>query len=268
MKRLPALILVVTASVLGWAQAPDCVSLTQQALQISGVDQQIDVTAQMLSSDDYLREIAADKPDGGDFIAVFKPIVQKDFNGAVLKKDLMRKVVARCKPQQMQEAIAELQSPFVAHMLQLEAARYTPEGQEKLKKYMRIVSIAPPPDSQVSSADAFDDKVGLTDLTVDYMLTITRGVLAGGGAPEEVISQLESRRKQMKAQLQPTAQASILVTYTGVSKSDLAKYGDELTSGPLKWYYDKVHESMLEVLAEHAQAIGKDLKSTMMAQKN
>ena len=268
MKRLLALFLVVLASMFAAAQTRDCAAMTQQALELSGVNQDIDVMAQMVVSDDYLRQITAGKEDGSDFAAIFKPIMRKNLDGPSMKKELQRRVVARCKPEQMEHALQELQSPFVAHMLELEASRYTPEGQEKIKRYMRIIEIAPPPDSQLSSADAFDEKVGVTEFTVDYLIAVNRGILTGAGAPPDILTQLQEHRKQMKARIQGLVQASILITYTGVNKADLAKYGQELSSGPLKWYYDMVHQSFLEMLEQRARAIGQDVKAATVAQTN
>jgi len=268
MKRLAGLSFVFLASMLVWSQTPDCASLTHQALEISGMNQEIDVMAQMVTSDDYLRQITAGREDGADFASIFKPIMRKNFDGTSLKKELQHRVVARCSVEQMGKAIQELQTPLVTRMLKLEADRYTPEGQERIKKYMRIIQIAPPPDSQLSTADAFDQRVGVTDFTVNYLLAINRGILSGAGVPEEVIGQLEERRKQMKAQIQGAVLASILMTYTGVDKADLTKYGEQLSSGALKWYYDAVHQSFLEMLEERARAIGEDVKAVAIAKRN
>jgi hypothetical protein len=267
MKRIFPLFLVVMAAMFASAQTHDCAAMTQQALELTGVNQDIDVMAQMVVSDDYLQQITAGKDDGAaDFAAIFKPIMRKNFDGSAMKKELQRRVVARCKPEQMQHALEELQSPFVAHMLELEASRYTPEGQEKIKRYMRIMEIAPPPDSQVSTVDAFDQKVGVTEFTVEYLLAVTRGILTGAGAPPEAVAQLQEHRKQMKARIQGLVQASILVTYTGVNKADLSRYAQELSSGPLKWYYDTVHQSFLDMLEQRARAIGQDVKAVTVAQ--
>ena len=267
MKHLLRLVLIALASILSYAQTPDCNSLTQQALEISGVNQDLDAMARMLASDEYLDQIAAGKDDGPEVAALVKPIMRKNFDGPSLKKELLRRVVARCKPNQMEQAIHEMQSPLVNRMLQLEADRYTPEGQEKIKKYMRIIQIAPPPDSQLDSANAFDQKVGVTDVTVDHVLAVTRGFLAGAGAPNEVLAELQEHRKQIKAQMQATVLASILMTYSGVSKPDLANYANELSSGPLKWYYDAVHQSLAEVLEQRARSAGQDVKAAALAKQ-
>ncbi|HEY6967864.1 MAG TPA: hypothetical protein VJA94_01565 [Candidatus Angelobacter sp.] len=268
MRRLSGLFLVVLASMLAMAQRRDCATMMQQALDLTGVNQDIDAMAQMVVSDDYLREITASKDDGSDFAAIFKPVMRKNFDGPSLKKELLHRVVARCQPERMEQALQELQSPFVAHMLELETSRYTPERQEKIKQYMRIIEIAPPPDSQLSAAEAFDEKVGESEFTVEYLFAIYRGILTGAGAPPDVIKQLQEHRKQMKARIEGLVQASILITYTGVSKADLAKYGQERSSGSLKWYYDTVRQSFLEMLELRARAIGQDVRTATVAQTN
>jgi len=268
MKRLLGLLFAVVASMPAVAQSSDCTALTQQALDISGANQDIDALGQMLMSDEYLSQVMAGKENSADFTTIFKPIVRKNLDGTSLKRELLRRVAARCRPEEMSQAIKEMQTPFVAHMLQLEAERYTPAGQEKIKKYTRIIQIAPPPDSQLSSADAFDQKVGVTNFTVDYLVAVTQGMLAGAGAPDDVVADLKTHRKQMQAQIQVAVQASILMTYNGVSRADLAKYGKELSSGPLKWYYDAVHQSFIEMLEQRARAIGQDIKSATLSKQN
>lgn len=152
--------------------------------------------------------------------------------------------------------------------MKLQAAQRTPEGQEQIKKYVRIIQIAPPPDSQLDAADVFDRKAGLTDFSVDTLLAVTRGILKGAGAPDDVLMRLQEGRKQIKAQLQGPVLASILLTYKGVSKPDMAKYGEELSTGLLRWYYDAVHQSFVEMLGERAEAIGQDIKSAAIAKKD
>lgn len=264
MNRLAGFLLIVT-SVWSWGQAPDCASLSRQAMEMSGINLQIDAMGKTALSDEYFEQLAAGNNNGPEFAAVLKPIVRKHLDGDLLKKDLLSRMVARCKPEQMSQVIGAMQTPFMARMLQLEAAQYTSEGQEQIKKYMRIIQIAPPPDSQLDSAAAFDQKAELSDSMVDYLLAITRGMLKGAGAPDTVVQRLEERRKQMKAQIQGTVLAAILLTYKGVSKPDLAKYGDQLSSVPLKWYYDAVHIALVEMLLERSEAIGHEIKAAVTA---
>ncbi len=267
MKAFANLSFLALACVLAHAQNQDCPSLSQQALALSGMNQQVDAIGQMALSDEYFEQIAAGGKSDPEVAAVVRPVIRKDLDAASLKKDLLRRVVARCKPEPMKQAVAEMQTALVARMLQLEAAQYTPEGQEKIRKYMRMIQIAPPPDSQLDSADAFDRKAGVTDFTVNSLLAVTRGMLKGAGAPDSLASQLQENRKQIKAQIQSTVLASILLTYSGVNKADLAKYADELSSGPLKWYYDAVRQSFVEMLEERAEAMGQDIKAAAMAKR-
>lgn len=267
MKRGAGLLLVVLTSVVLWAQTPDCPSLTQQALDLSGVNQQIEMIGKTFASHEFIDQISADKPDGAEFAAVFRPILVKNFDSVTLKKDLLRKVEARCKAEEMNQAIQQMQTPLVARMLQLEASIYTPEGQEKVKKYMRIVQIAPPPDSQMEAADIFDQKVGFTDDNVDIVLAFTRGMYIGAGAPDDVIAQLQDRRNLLRAQMQGNVLASILLTYSSVTRADLTKYSDELSSGPLKSFHQLVQRSFVEILEQRAEAVGRDVKAASLAKR-
>lgn len=267
MRRFWGLAFVVLASLAAVAQTPDCTALSRQALEISGENVELDALGQLLLSDDFLSQASGQSQASPEVMAVLKPIMQKNLDAASMKKDLLRRVAARCTPDKMTQAIQELQTPLVARMLQLEGARYTPEGMEKAKKYQRILEIAPPTDSQLDSADAFDQKAHVTDRTMDSLLAVTRGMLQGAGAPDEAIAELDSHKKEMKAQIQGGVLASIVVTYSGVSKADLMKYGDELASGPLNWYYSAVHQSLIEMLGDRSQAIGKDLKSAIMSRR-
>lgn len=265
MKSLLGLLLLIMASVPARAQAPDCSSLSQQALELSGENMELDALGQLLLSDDFLNQSSAGQSPA--VMDVIRPIMRKNFDAVSMKKELLRRVVARCTPEKMRQAIQELQSPLVTRMLQLEGARYTPEGKEKAKKYERMIQIAPPPDSQLDSADAFDQKVHVSDYSVDSLMAVTRGMLQGAGAPDEAIKELESHRKELQAQIQGNVLAQILMIYSGVSKADLTKYAVELSSGPLKWYYDAVHQSLVEMLEQRAESIGRDMKSAVMSKE-
>ena len=265
MKSLVGLLLVMSASMCVWAQTSDCTSLSQQALELSGENVQLDALEQLFLSDDFLSQSAAGQSPA--VMDVIRPIMRKNFDAAAMKKELLRRVAARCTPEKMRQAIQELQSPLVTRMLQLEGARYTPEGKEKAKKYERMIQIAPPPDSQLDSADAFDQKAHLTDFSVDSLMAVTRGMLQGAGAPDDAIKELESHRKELQAQIQGNVLAQILMVYGGVSKADLAKYAAELSSGPLKWYYDAVRQSLVEMLEQRAVSIGRDMKSAVMSKE-
>ncbi|HEY6251503.1 MAG TPA: hypothetical protein VI685_16210 [Candidatus Angelobacter sp.] len=266
MKRLLGLLLVVLGSMCVWAQTPDCTSLSQQALELSGVNLDLDALGQMLLSDDFMNQSSGQQ--AAEVMAVLKPIMRKNLDAASMKKELLHRIVARCTQEKMNQVIQELQSPFVARMLLLENARHTPEGQEKAKKYERIIKIAPPPDSQLDTADAFDEKVHVSDFTVDSLMAVTRGMLQGAGAPDEALAELDSHRKELKAQIQGGVLATILMTYSGVNKADLTKYSVELSSGPLQWYYEAVHQSLVEMLEHRAQAIGRDMKAAVLSKQS
>ena len=258
---------MVAGAMLSWAQTPDCASLTQQAFEMSGVNQQIDQMAQIFSSEDFLRQLEANSQDGGKAASIFTSILRKNLDGPSLKKDLMQRFLTRCSTWQISPAIQEMQTDFVARMLKLEADVYTPEGQERIQKYARIMQIAPPPDWQLENADAFDQKAGITEYTVDYLLAVKRGILTGMGAPPDVVAQLKEQRKLLKVQIENGILASIILTYNGVSKADLAKYGNELSTGPLRWYFDTVHKSLVEILLERSTAIGHDIKDAVLASR-
>jgi hypothetical protein len=179
----------------------------------------------------------------------------------------MQRFLTRCSTWQIGPAIQEMQTDFVAGMLRREADNYTPEGQERIHKYARIMEIAPPPDWQLENADAFDQKAGITEYTVDYVLAVKRGILTGIGAPPDVVAQVKEQRKLLKVQIENGILASIILTYNGVKKADLAKYGDELSTGPLKWYFDTVHKSFVEILLERSTAVGRDIKDAVLASR-
>jgi hypothetical protein len=267
MRRWAVLLLMVAASILSWAQTPDCASLTEQAFEMSGMNRELDQATQRFASDDFWRQFNTGSQDGGKVAGIVQSALRKNFDGPSLKKDLLHRVLTRCSTEQMSQAIQEMQTPFVARMMHLEAAAYTPEGQERIQKYLRVMQIAPPPDWQLETADAFDQKAGMTSFSVDAIVAVQRGMMTGLGAPPEAIAELKDQRKLLKVQIENTVLASIILTYNGVSKSDLSKYGDELSSGPLKWYHDTVRKSFMEILAEHATTMGQEIKDAVLTSR-
>jgi hypothetical protein len=168
----------------------------------------------------------------------------------------------------MARAVERLQSPLVARMLALEAATNTPEGQEKLKKYINIARTVPPTDDRMDDMDVLDSSMGASDLVTDTVVAILRGMMTGFGAPPDVIAQFETHRKEIKAQMQNNVELSMSVTYHGVTRPDLQQYAREVGSQPLKGFYALVNKTFVEIIEERSLATGQDLKKAIDARKN
>jgi transaldolase len=203
-----------------------------------------------------------------DFAAIFKPIIEKEFGATLLRQQMQSRMAAHCNPEQMTQTVQRLQSPFVARMLSLEAAASTPEGQEKIKRYIKIAQLNPPTDDRVEALDAIDASAGSSDLVTDFTLAFLTGMMTGVGAPPEIIEQLRSRRKDLKAQMLNNLELSMSVTYHGVSRLDLQHYAKELSAPPLKNFYEQVSKTFIEISAERARAIGEDLKKAIPPRQN
>src|SRR5258708_7150346 len=101
MKHLAIALLFLLTCGLVSAQTPQCVSLTHQALELSGFTQSMDQMTRALDSDQFLQQIGAGREGSEEFMEVFKPLLQKAFNGEVLRKELESRVAADCNPEQM-----------------------------------------------------------------------------------------------------------------------------------------------------------------------
>jgi hypothetical protein len=203
-----------------------------------------------------------------EFIAVFKPILLKEFNPALLRSEMQKRITARCNPEQMAQAVERLQTPLVARMLALEAAGNTPEGQEKLQRYINIAKTVPPTDDRIEALDALDASSGTSDFVTDTAMAVTRGMMVGLGAPPEVISQFEAHRKDLKMQMQNNVELSMSVTYHGVTRPELLQYAREVGAQPLKGFYTLINKTFTELVEERARAMGQDLKKTIPPRQN
>jgi hypothetical protein len=268
MKHLAVILLLFITCGLAPAQTQECVSLTHQALELSGFTQTIDQMTQVMSSEQFLQQMGAGREGSEAFMEVFKPLLQKDFNAEVLRKELESSVAAGCNPEQMSQAVQKMQTPFVARMLALEAATTTPEGQAKLKRYVNIAQTAPATDERLVALDALDASAGASNFATDSSLAVLRGMLTGVAAPPEVIAQIQEHRNEIKAQMQNTMELSFLVTYHGVTRPELQQYAGELNSQPLKGFYDQVKKAFLVIMEEHSRALGQDLKKSMPERRN
>src|SRR5215471_6276201 len=115
MKRSLALVVLLFASAMASAQTGDCTALTHQALELSGFNQSLDHVTDVLFSDSFLQQIRGQS--GEEFLNIFKPLMLKEFDPGLLRKQIQERVVARCNPEQMAQTVARLQTPFVARML-------------------------------------------------------------------------------------------------------------------------------------------------------
>lgn len=267
MKRSFGLLFLFLACRVASAQTGDCGVLTHQALELSGFNQSLDFMADTMSSDQFMQQVRGTQ-SMEEFAAIFRPIVKKEFNASLLRQEMQSRMAAHCSPEQMALTVERMQTPFIARMLSFEAATSTPEGQEKIKKYIKIAQLNPPTDDRMDALDAVDAGSGASDLVTDFTLAFLTGMMSGVGAPPEVIEQLRSRRKELKAQMQNNIELSMSVTYHGVTRVDLQQYAKELGAPPLKRFYGQVSKTFVEITEERARAIGQDLKKAMSTPKS
>ncbi len=267
MKRRFMLLLLVLAYGSAFAQANDCDALTHQALELSGFNQSLDQMAAIMTSDQFIHQVRG-RESLEQFAAIYVPIVKKEFNANLLRQEMQSRMVAHCNLEQMTQTVQRLQTPLVARMLAMEEATSTPEGQEKIKRYIKIAQLNPPTDDRMDALDAIDAGSGSSDLVTDFTLAYLSGMMTGMGAPPEVVDQLRARRKELKAQMQNNIELSLSVTYHGVTRADLQQYAKELAAPPLKGFYGQLSKNFVEITEERALAIGQDLKKAVPAPKS
>ncbi|HEY3768432.1 MAG TPA: hypothetical protein VGN44_07150 [Candidatus Angelobacter sp.] len=267
MKRSFAVLFLFFAATFASAQVGDCASLTHQALELSGFNQSLDRITDVLSSPQFMQQIRG-RESAEDFIAIFLPLMQKEFNADLLRKEMQQRLFAKCDPEQMALTVQRLQTPLMAKMLALEAATNTPEGQEKLKKYARIASSLPLTDERLEALDAVDNSMGASDFATDTIMAVMTGMMTGVAMPQELVTQLQEHRSEMKAQMQNSVELSMSVTYHGVTRPELQQYAKEIGAQPLKGFYLQVDKSFVEIVQERALALGQDLKEAIAARKN
>src|SRR5437588_10549214 len=121
MKRCFLVLFLFVASVYLPAQTVDCASLTHQALELSGFNEYIDRLAAIFGSPEFMQQFRG-RQSSEDFNAVYKPILLKEFNPALLRREMQKRVSTRCNAEQMAQTVGQLQTPVQARMLALEAA--------------------------------------------------------------------------------------------------------------------------------------------------
>ena len=267
MKARVGLLFVILVSGFASAQTTDCGALTHRALELSGFNQSIDHMADVISSDQFMQQIRG-RASAEEFITIFQPILEKEFNAALLRKELQDRMAAHCNAEQMGLAVQRMQTPFVARMLSLEAEVNTPEGQKKLKRYVNIVQTMPLTDERIDALDTLDASIGASDFATDSTIAVMRGMMNGLGAPPEIVAQVQAHRRDIKAQVQNNIELSMAVMYHGVTRPELQQYARELSSEPLKGFNGEVKKVFLELMEERSRAIGQDLKKAMAAKKS
>jgi hypothetical protein len=249
------------------AQTNDCNALTHQALELSGFNQSLDQMAAIMSSDQFMQQIRG-RESLEQFAAIYIPIVKKEFNASLLRHEMESRMAAHCDLEQMTQTVQRLQTPLVTRMLALETASSTPEGHEKIQRYIKIAQLNPPTDDRMDALDAVDAAAGSSELVTDFTLAYLSGMMTGLGAPPEVVDQLRSRRNELKAQMQNNIALSMSVTYHGVTRVELQQYAKDLSAPPLKTFYRQLSEIFVEITQERARAIGQDLKKAVPVPKS
>src|SRR5215467_12518854 len=80
-----------------FSQTDDCASLTHQALDLSGFNQTIDYLTSALVSDEFMQQMRG-KMDSDEFLAAIKPVLEKEFSSAILRREMQSRVSAGCNP--------------------------------------------------------------------------------------------------------------------------------------------------------------------------
>lgn len=265
MKRKFALLCFLLASVFVSAQIPapaaDCTSLTHQALELSGFNLTIDYMTASVASDEFMQKIGGNTQAG--FAAALHSAVLKEFSGELLRREMQRRMVAHCDAEQMNQTVQKLQTPFINRMLTLEAATNTAEGQEKLKRYINMANTVPPSDERMEAIETLDASAGTSEFVTDFELAMLRGFMTGAGAPPEIMEQIQTRRKDIKARRQSYVELGMNVTYHGVTRPELAQYARELSAQPLKGFYSRMRTTFVEIVEEQSRAMGRDLRKTL-----
>jgi hypothetical protein len=267
MKTLVAFAILLSFAIPAAAQNGDCSALTHQALELSGLNQSISDMTQMMNSEQFMQQVSRGQGAGADFSAAFKPIMVKDFNGSIMRRELESRLLAQCDPGKMAGAIEAMKSPLVARMLALEAEAGTPEGQEKVKRYARAIQVVPPPDERLDAIAILDDSAGSSDLAADAVIVVTRGMLSGVGDHSNAVEDLVRHRNDLKMSMRNALEVSMLCTYKSVPRAEILQYARELRSAPLKTFYDQAKQAFLEVMEERARAAGADLKTVITASR-
>jgi hypothetical protein len=248
MKRSFVVMVFLLASTFSSAQPADCAALTHQALELSGMNQSIEYLAASVDSDEFIQQVRGNS-DSEEFWTAFKRALRKEFTADLLRKELQNRVAAHCDVEQMRQTVERLQTPLQVKMLALEAATNA-----------RTIS---PTDERMEALDAIDASAGTSDFVTNFQLAMFSGFLTGAGAPEEIITQVKSHRKEIREQRQNYVELGMSVTYHGVTRPELLQYARELSAPPLKGFYAQVRKSFVEIVGERSIAIGQDLRKVL-----
>jgi hypothetical protein len=245
------------------AQTSGCASSAEKALELSGFTHDMEQSVDLMTSEDFLRQISRGGTESEDFKNIFLPVLKQNFNGARLKAELLRRVAAHCDAQQMSAAVEALQSPLVAQMLQMEKAGKDPAKQDQLKRFVDALSIATPSDKRMRAIQAVDDGAGATEFALKASISTITAMLAVFPQGEQAAEQFRQHDKEMRARFEQSIQYAMLFQYQGASNADLLSYAKELSSPPLKGFYDQVKKCFLDTMQEHSRTLGQDLKTAI-----
>jgi hypothetical protein len=265
MKTLVAFAILLSFAIPAVAQNGDCSALTHQALELSGLNQSISDMTQMMNSEQFMQQVSRGQSGSSDFATKFKPIIMKDFDGSVMRRELEARLFSQCDPATMAGAISAMKSPLVSRMLAIEADAGKPENLEKNNRCVRAAQVVPPPDERMDAIAALDDSSGTSDLAADALIVMTRGMFEGAGIHFNAADYLARHRQDLKMSKSNALQVSMLCTYKSVPRAEILQYAKELSSAPLKTFYDQAKQAFLEVMEERAHAAGADLKTVITA---
>src|SRR5258708_36931835 len=128
MKTISTFAALMAWTVLAGAQSRDCATLSHSLLQVSGFALALDDFSRTANSDEFMKQLPGVAQNDSKFLAVFKPIVAKQFGGDLMKKAVETRLPARGKPSQMSQALARPRPSSIGRTVPLRAERTAPSA--------------------------------------------------------------------------------------------------------------------------------------------
>jgi len=261
--RIAALLTLACLAPAAAAQSPDAASLAQRLITSCGLSVQLPGFAgQMKAQMEQLRS----QVDSAIVPALAEAAVEA-FRPDVLEADILRDIEQRLTIEDMNAALAFLDTPAVRRVTRAEEQASTRTPAE-LEQFVRELKQKSPRDVRLSLVQELIAASYVEDITVRGMQAIALGVALGMDSTqprERRIGQANIERQvkkalpeeEIKQDLRLSLPVGYLYTYRNIDDADLRAYLRFLTSASGKRYTEQMTEAFMGALVRASVRLGK-----------
>jgi len=243
----------------------ECSPMLDRALELSGFNDAARAMPEQVQRQ-IEEEMQSDEEMPAETRAKLAGIARGAFAAPAIVLSVKRNLMKDCDVPMLQSAVEELQSRIARRIREEEALSLTPEAQKQVREFYANLKTNPPAASRIAVLERMDKSLSITDSTLDMILAISKGLVAGFGGKWGAPVEVDAMKQQYRESIHNAMIANQLFTYRNVSDEDLGNYVLIYETPSVHKFSGQLQQSMLQAMLERSEAMAREFR-TYLAKK-